>query len=172
MAINIKNINKRIKNIKSTGITPSTVKSVASAYSDILFPKGASREGEIKSFTQAKKDYDVRLAKGEIPFPVEFTPEHYESQISELLENPNIQTTVKSAIDYSYDTAIKNLSYLGDVDPELYDFIKSQSKSDVLELIIGASEANKSAMREGYASGSGFMTYLEGWLDDKGFYIY
>ena len=172
MSINIKNINKRIKNIKSTGITPSTVKSVASAYSDILFPKGSSREGEIKSFSQAKKDYNVRVEKGEIPFPVEFTTEHYESQIAELIENPNIQTTVKSAIDYSYDIAIKNLSYLGEVAPELYDFIKSQGKEFVLELMLGASEANKTAMKEGYASGTGFMSYLEGWLDDKGFYIY
>lgn len=159
MKYDIQSINRRIRNIKSNDLQPVTLKSVSDYYANIISPHGTSKEGEILTYSQAKKMYEQNF-KGET-----LTQEQYQEYLNDLIENYGEQLSVKGAFDYAYERASGVLNYIENNDPYAYEQLMKKDRKTIVQILSEVGENVNTLTKMGYQSGDNYLELLNQWLE-------
>lgn len=151
----IRNANKRIQHIKDAGMEPITLKSPANVIEKFIEPKGTSREGLFKTWSQVREEFD------------DITKLEWEEIMLNFLGGKyGKQTSFSDALDYNVERAELIVEMFADED-YLKKFYKL-SKREKVNLIRDAGEAADFAEKNGHPYGSGyFYHYIYDYLDTK-----
>lgn len=159
--INIKNINKRIQNIRDNyNITPVTVTSAGDIIEHLVERKGTSKEGEFKPYSTVKKELGDR-----------YTKEQWEKDIKEFLNSPyGEQTYTNPAINYSYEQGVNRVTNWGEEFNELKDMLLSLSKKEFIDAMrtIGdrLNESKNNNIYNQYNSDVNLYAYADEWWEE------
>lgn len=102
----IRNVNRRIQNIKNNEVQPWTLKSEANIFGLILRPKGSSKEGEILTYKEA--DFYYRKNNNGTPLP----PSTYYEAVEDFLDNYANKVTVNYAYEQAKEVGLKRITSL------------------------------------------------------------
>lgn len=147
----IKGVNQSIEDIKSHGLQPITLKSPADIIEKFIEPKGTSKEGQFKTYTQYIDQYGY------------ITEEQYESVITDFIAEYAEQFDLRGAIEYKAEETIARLEKF--IPDETMSRIYEMTDDEIVKMIQWVGETTNEAKANG-AMSDVFYYYLEQYLDD------
>lgn len=145
----IKNVNRRIANIKKHGLIPITLKSPADLIENFIHPKGTGIEGEFKSRKQYMFEHGY------------ISKEEYENTIMGFINEYEEQLNTRGALRYQAERVLSSLENAGMYD----DRLDNMTPAQIIKMIQVVGEATNDKKRAGYDSSS-FYYLLTAYLDD------
>lgn len=174
MNYNIRNINKRIKRIKSFGLTPVTLKSPADIIEKIVNQKGTGTEGLIMTYQEAQ--FTALHERNE-----QLTLEDYNDSLRTFMEGYENQTYVQGAINEAYRVGKEIIKWIynPEINKKLNDpyvssiieRIDTLNKRELVKLLIdvgGTMEDLKKQKQEtsGFVSKDNWWQIVDQWIGD------
>lgn len=122
----IRNVNRRIQNIKNNEVQAWTLKPEANIFGLILRPKGSSKEGEVLTYKEA--DFYYRKNNNGTPLP----PSLYYETVEDFLDNYANRVTVEKAYEEAKEIGVKRLISLVNSNRS-FDELDLDNVDDIIE---------------------------------------